>query len=322
MGGKEALGMGSSGAAAGTAILPGWGTAIGGIGGTIAGLFMGNDKPKPTVRYMPEKEAFENTPASSWFRPEGGGSFWYAQGEKGVARPDDQYVGGIRQQGQESRQRYEAMLDRYMPYALGEESIAREQARRALEAGQRAVASRAASAPGHWNPAVQRASLYAQGDIGAQVAGESAAAAMQERESAMRNYLAATGAMRGQDIQSQLAEQSWWGRQSQHDLAVAELKQRYLALGYHDKQATDRALQEYQALWSGQGLGYSQMEQQKALADREHDMRLWLGTMKSAGDLGQTFGLGKGDIGGNTGDDYGGPRSGTPGDLIDPWADD
>jgi hypothetical protein len=41
----------ASGAAAGTEVLPGWGTLVGGIGGGIAGAFSGDDNPPPEAGY-------------------------------------------------------------------------------------------------------------------------------------------------------------------------------------------------------------------------------------------------------------------------------
>jgi hypothetical protein len=230
--------------------------------------------------------------SQEWFEPGGGGSFWDNQGY--VPRPEDKYVDWARQDAKSARGTQERGLGLLGAYARGDKSASRLAAKAALEDTQKAIAARAASAPGGYNPALQRESVFAQSKAGQDIAGQVSAKAAQEQLAAQRAYLQASAAMRGQDIAQQAQEGNWFTQQGQFGLNAAALKQKYLAMGLTDKLATQQALMDLEKLKASQSLGQQGLDLQSFLAaagqgnnQRDFWMRL---LMSGMGGLGQGLG--------------------------------
>jgi len=242
----------ASGAAAGSNFGP-WGTLVGAGGGALAGYFSGDDKEREKQQQTPAwiPEAPNVSSSRDWFAPARGeeragpGRFWLEQAA--VHEPDKGYVDVSRGYEDQARELYGQGLSGYRPYAMGEQSAAREEAARALYAGRNQVASQAASVSG-WRPGTARAALYQGSGMGQAMAGTVEAEALRERQAAIQNYLNASGMQRQQDIRSQQAEQAWYQAQSQHGLAAGDLKARFMARGLDEKSAEEAAQREYQRL--------------------------------------------------------------------------
>ncbi len=243
----------AQGAAAGSSFGP-WGTLAGGAAGGIAGALSGDDsereKQQQTPGWVPEKSPYSDS-SRDWFAPARGeeragpGRFWMEQAA--VPEPDKGYVDQSRIYEDQARGLFGQGLSGYRPYAMGEQSAAREEAARALYAGRQQVASQAASTSG-WRPGTARAALYQQSGMGQAMAGTVEAEALKERQAAILNYLNAAGMQRQQDIRSQQAEQAWYQAQSQHGLAAGDLKARFMARGLDEKSAEEAVQREYQRL--------------------------------------------------------------------------
>lgn len=281
---KGGLAGAGAGAGAGSAFGP-YGALAGGVIGGIGGMFMPEGDVTPPAGYQPPKSDFQMPSSGQYFGPLGEGAFWNQQGN--VAAPDDQYVGQARGWGMGARKQYSDMLQDYLLFATGARSMAREESKAALDRARRQVASQAASGA-RWNPAVQRAAMYAQSGMGQDIAADVASAATAEQQAAMRGYLGAVGQMRGQDLAAQQAEAGWWGNQAQFNLGVAGLKQKYLQMGLDDKMASQQALIEYHKLMgAGQGQNLQSWGAGQAAQGQQNQFYTQLG-------MGGLAGMGKG----------------------------
>jgi hypothetical protein len=224
--------------------------AAAGIISYLTGNEGNREKQQQTPAWIPEKSPYSDS-SRDWFAPARGeeragpGRFWLEQAA--VHEPDKGYVDWSRQYEDQARGLYGQGLASYRPYAMGEQSAAREEAARALYAGRNQVASQAASVSG-WRPGTARAALYQQSGMGQAMAGTVEAEALRERQAAIQNYLNAAGMQRQQDVRSQQAEQAWYQAQSQHGLAASDMKARFMARGLDEKSAEEAAQREYQRL--------------------------------------------------------------------------
>jgi len=226
------------GAAAGSAAGP-WGALGGAVIGGVTGLLSGDDDSSADAApaYKPDASAFYAPSGWNYFGDSSGqpGGWWGTQA--GAQTQPGTHVRDQRMLTRSGRGMQEGGLGMIRQYATGNKSAARLAAKAQTEATQDAIASRAASAPGGYNPAVQRAAIMAQSGAGQQIAGKVASAAAAEQLAAQKAYLQATGQMRQQDISQQLAEQQWFSQQAAANVAYQNMKARFLALGLQEKDA-------------------------------------------------------------------------------------
>jgi len=110
--------------------------------------------------------------------------------------------------GNDARAQQMAMAQLLAQRAQGENLASTAMAQQQLEQGTGAIASRAAAAMrGGYDPATQRASLYATGALGGQVAGQAAIAAAQEQMAAAQAAAGVGQDVRGSDIQQGIGAQ-------------------------------------------------------------------------------------------------------------------
>ena len=130
--------------------------------------------------------------------------------ETGV--PDDWNRGAQQmsemQFGNDARAQQMQMQQLLMQRAQGQNLASAAMAQQQLGQGQGAINSQAASAMrGGYDPAAQRAALYATGELGGQVAGSAAIAAAQEQMAAAQAAAQSAQGMRGSDITQGLGAQ-------------------------------------------------------------------------------------------------------------------
>jgi hypothetical protein len=297
-----------------------WGALIGGGIGLVGGLLSGDDDSSAPAQtpYSPNPAAFSGPSGGAYFEGSSGqpGGWWGQQAPVDTAKTSDiEWERGLRRS---ARGQQEEGLGLLKQYATGDKSAARQQAKVQTEATQAAIASRAAG--GGYNPALQAASIAAQAGAGQQIAGPAAYAAAQEQLGAQQAYLQATGQMRGQDLQSQLAEQQWYVQQNQAKLAYGQLKAQYLSLGLQEKEADMRAKQALEAMKfaasegaAGRGLTAQQLAMMQGQYNTNRQDAYTMGGMNALSGYLQQSGTGSGSGGGTggTGSGSGGGTGGT-----------
>jgi|DEB0MinimDraft_6_1074348.scaffolds.fasta_scaffold76236_1 hypothetical protein len=280
--GTKALAGAGTGAAAGSAFGP-YGAAIGaGIGG-LAGLFSGGGGSKKN-KYDPNQAAFQTPAAAQYFGQGGAGDFWAQQGN--VQAPEDKYINWARDDARFNQTRQGEGLDYLQQYATGQKSAAMLAGQAGLERTQRAIAAQAASAPGGFNPAMQRASMYAQSQAGQEMSAQMAAEVAREQMAAQQAYLNAVGQARGQDQAQMGQEAAFWAQQGNRDLALEQIRQNYLRMGMDDRQATQAALMQYENLKSGHSIaqgGLDLQASQQGQADRQYWTNLGVAGISATG---------------------------------------
>ena len=148
-------------------------------------------------------------------------SYQMDKGVPGWAQRGAELMAG-KKAGQDMRARSQQAMDYMQRVMSGQESAARQQAQFGLQQGMQDIAARAGSMQrGGYHPATARASLLAQEQMGAKVAGSTAVAAAQERQAAAAAYGQAAQAARGLDVQQMVAMES--------------LAQQYRLMGMTDK---------------------------------------------------------------------------------------
>lgn len=322
---KKSLGAAAQGASMGAAAGP-YGALIGGGIGLISSLFGDDDGGGDGLfhAYDPNASSFAAPDASTWFGAgkgagqfggdaPGGGNFWAQQG---TFRDASQAGVGMAQQDRRgSRTQQQGALGMMKQYAEGKESAARRQSAAATQQAQRAIGSQVASAPGGYNPAAVRAGIQAQSGAGQRIAGQTAALAAQEQAAARQAYAQGIGQMRGQDVQSQMAEQTWWQQQQQAAIAKKNLMAKYLQLGMTDREAQRAASMQLEQMRflthegaEGRGLAQQQITNQQFNANRTYDTNMMMGGMGAGSDALAAYyksqGGGGNSGGSNSGVDY------------------
>lgn len=160
------------------------------------------------------------------------GAFTFQQGVPDWAQA---YAGnlGQMQAGGDIRAQQMQMMDLLAQRARGENLASEAMAAQQLALGQGAVASQAATAQrGGYDPAAARASMYSQGQLAGDVAGQAAIAAAQEQMAAAQAAGQMGQGMRGLDVQQMVAMQ--------------QLAQQYRQMGMLDKAMDLEARMQYE----------------------------------------------------------------------------
>lgn len=109
-------------------------------------------------------------------------------------------VAALRGETTESRGMQSEAVGMLGRLARGEDSVVAKQTQLARENAAKRIASQLATQRGGFNPAAMRGAQMSQAGAEAQLGAAGAIGQMQERQAALKNYLAGTTGMRGQDI--------------------------------------------------------------------------------------------------------------------------
>lgn len=276
--GKKALAGAGAGAAAGSAFGP-WGTAIGGGVGVLMGLFGDDEAPQAAPAYSGfDPKAFQNYSQTPADLERAAQRLGYVG-----AGPSQSYITDARNLQMGSRGDMSQGMRMLQDYATGEKSAARLAAADAIDRSNAMLASRAASVPGGYDPAVARASLMQQSAAGQNVAGRTAVAAAQEQLGAQQAYIKAAQAMRGQDLGLMGQERGMWGQLSARQLAEQQAKQQAMSLWMQNQalaaqQQMGLERMKMQAYESGAGRG-----QQQGNINYGYGQQQDMGTMNALG---------------------------------------
>lgn len=171
------LQYGAEGAALGTAILPGWGTAIGAGAGALLGgaedLFGGGGSSGPT----PQQKA------------------------------QAAYAAYAAHQYQQNQQQVQAQMAQLQAIQSGRNSVSAEQLRQGLQQNVAAQQSMAAGAAPQNQVMAARTAMMQAGRLGAGLAGQQAVAGLQERQQASQLAAQLAEQMRQQSLQATLGGQ-------------------------------------------------------------------------------------------------------------------
>lgn len=219
---------------------------------------------------------------------------------------------GARDQYLQALRGLQAGVGEWQRRASGEDSVVRRQAAAERDALQKSIASQAAGAMrGGFDPAAARASLMAQAGMGAEMAGDIASRAAQERlaaqqalQAARQQYLGGTGTLRQQDMamrQQDLAhEQSLMDEMFRREAA----RQALMNMGLGEKEAfLGRQMQSIMGQADiMQGAAQQKREADKAWRDRVSGIGRGADEFtRSAASMGASMGMGGGGGGGGGG---------------------
>jgi hypothetical protein len=287
---KSGIGMGLSGAAAGTAVMPGIGTAIGGAAGLLGGLFGGGDDQQAPKTYDVKESSF----AVPEGPPQWSTLFSKTAASEGASPTVNNAwnIGQARTQDEQRRAQYDDALMNLRARASGKNSIAqtvgdqeREKAARMSLSNAATMASRGGYAPG-----LARAAMTANGTAGAQIAGQTAVAAAQERQQAESAYLQAIGAGRGQDQNLMTLEQAQERQQQAYNLAMSQLAAQYTQIGLSDKNAVAAARMDLEKTKAGIVAGGNQYRYLADAANNQESRNQTTGIMSGLAGLANAYG--------------------------------
>ena len=280
---KGAAKTGAAGWSAGSTLGGPAGGAMWGLGGFWGGLEAPDDwmgapslggTGQGTGAYQPSSGSFYAPSGGDYFGQGGGGDWWLGQAY--TPRPSTKDIEAARMAALASRGTVEEGLGYLGQYARGEKSASREAMREALS---RAEARYGAQGRAARSPAEARAFAYQQAGAQQQAASAGAQAAMKEQLGAQQAYLSAAGAQRqadismlGQETQSRLAE-------IQGDVALQNIKAKFLQLGLTDREADRRARIELEKLRFMAYEGAAGRQQQRELTEYEKEQDFWRGLM-------------------------------------------
>jgi hypothetical protein len=212
----------------------------------LIGLFTGGEQAVPQAQYGYTPEAPTLYEAGRHFGEGGMGEYW-----AGLARSED--VAQAQALAAAARGREDMALQMMLPYVRGEESMAMGAGRIAMEQAQQQIAAQAASAPGGYNPALERAALLAMSGQGQAIAGQTAQAAQAERIAAHQAFLQAAQQQRASDLQQQ-------------QLAAATEAQ-YLGAGQSERMSMLQARQNYEQMLLKASMNISPDEMRERMED-------------------------------------------------------
>jgi hypothetical protein len=143
--------------------------------------------------------------------------------------------------------------------ASGQDSVARMAGQKALGDLQGAIASQYA-AGGRRSPAARRAAMYNLASAGQDMASKRMMAESQERLDAQKAAYDAASKMRGED-QGQFGKESdWWKQQQDAQRDEQLVKEKFMSLGFSDKEAERKARMAYLEMMLDAGLKDKQLE--------------------------------------------------------------
>lgn len=175
----------------------------------------------------------------------------------GVSREDIYAAEGIQAQtGEMQAASLQDLQRRSQGFGSGEgqasldESTVYQQYLDAVDKNRRDIGSQAASMGGAYNPAVARAAIYQQSDVGQSMARNKQVGMIQEQQSAQIAYIQAMKAKRAQDIEMFSGQSNLWQQGTvlaeQERAALERDRQQWQTLGLQDKEAQRAAAVSYQ----------------------------------------------------------------------------
>jgi hypothetical protein len=183
-----------------------------------------------------------------------------------VEQPGVKAIQTARGWGADTRNQQQQALGDLKRRASGDLSISRLMGKEMADRNRAAAASAAASVPGGYDPAAQRAAQYNMASAGQDIAGKVATAAGKESAAAQSALQNSLYGMRGQDMTQQGMEQSRFNDLGNWFLNQNKLKFNWSAQGLQDKESERAAQVDYMKTLINQNQGQQQLAAGKTAA--------------------------------------------------------